>query len=196
MQVEVPYPAEVTMRAVEGILHGTLVGLVIAHDAVLHLVDRELAGVDRLARVEHAPDEADAPRGLGAGDRGPGPGRLEERGIDVEHGAIRVDVAAREARADQRGADVGARGIQLVHVAVLGLAQRLLDEVEAEVVGILVAAVRGIEHEGHMALAWFGQRESSLHGGVSRSGGRRTCGPARSRAGRGLPRGSGRRPWG
>jgi hypothetical protein len=58
---------------------GLLVGLVVLHDALLHLVDGKLARIDALARVEDAPDEADAELGLAAADRRPGhaPSRSE-----------------------------------------------------------------------------------------------------------------------
>ncbi len=108
MAVEVPDGAEMLVRLVERLLHGALVGLVVAHDAVLHLVDRELAGVDRLAGVEQAPDEADAELGLAAArDAGPGHGASSRRGVDVEQRPVGIDVAAREARRDERRAERG-----------------------------------------------------------------------------------------
>src|ERR1700693_5732642 len=74
MAVDVPHRAEVVARRVERVLYRALVRLVVAHDALLHLVDRKLARVDRLARVEDAPYEPDAELRLAAGDgRAPAP---------------------------------------------------------------------------------------------------------------------------
>src|SRR6185369_5108980 len=123
------------MRAIEGVLHRTLVGLVILDDALLHLVDLELAGIDRFSGVEDAPDETDALCGLGAGYRRPGPRSGKKRGVDVQDRPVGIDVAAREARGDQRGALVRAGRVELVDVAVLGLAQQLDRNGAAEVVG-------------------------------------------------------------
>jgi len=84
------------MRLVERVLDGLLVGLVVGGDAPADLLHGELAVVDRLAGVEHAPDEADAERRLATGRSGTGPRRIEQRGVHVEDRAVRVDVRPRE----------------------------------------------------------------------------------------------------
>src|ERR1700682_4442668 len=118
MAVDVPNAAEMLVSRVHGVLHGALVGLVVAHDALRHLVDRKLAPIDRLAGIENAPDEADSELGLAAPPRGPGPWAVDEGSVDVEERAIGIDVAAREVRRDERGAERGARRIELVDEAV------------------------------------------------------------------------------
>src|SRR5205814_9565405 len=139
---EVPAGAEMAVGMVESVLHGLLVGLVVADDALLHFVDRELASVDRLPGVEDAPDEPDAELRLPAADRRTRPRAFEQRGVDIEDRAIGIDVASRKTRRDQRRAQGRTGSVELVHEGVLALTQRLESHGRPEILGILGAAVR------------------------------------------------------
>src|SRR5882672_6353579 len=163
MAVDMPYRPEMVVRGVERVLDRPLVGLVVANDAFLHLRHRKLAAIDRLSRVEHAPDEADAKLGLAAGHCGPGPRGVHEGSVDVEQRSVGIDVAARKARGDEGGTQARTRAVQLVDKAVLGLAQRFAADGGAKILGIVGAAVRRIEHERNGVARGMDQREGWIH---------------------------------
>src|SRR6185503_7020453 len=61
--------------------------------------------------------------------------------------AVRVEVGAREGGGEERHAELVRAGVQLVHVAVLGLAQLGLADDGAEVGGKVVAGMRRVENQ-------------------------------------------------
>ncbi len=154
--------AEMRVGSVERVLHGLLVGLVVRRDAPHHLLHGELARIDGRAGVEHPPDETDPELRLAAGHRGPGPGCIEQRGVDVQHRAVGVDVGARKACRDERCAVPRSAPVEFVDVAVLRIAQGLVRHSRPEVLGIARSAVRRIEHQwSHDALGG-GAREGGM----------------------------------
>src|SRR3546814_2467559 len=92
--VHMPHLAEAAMNVIERRLHRPMIGLPAALDAAAHLFDLEQAIVERRPRRHDAPDEADAELGLAARHQRVRPGPAQHRGIEVDEGAIWVDVDA------------------------------------------------------------------------------------------------------
>ena len=121
---------------------------VVAVDPAPHLVDGELAVVDRPAVVERAPDERLAEPRLAARHELARPAAaFEQREVDVAGVAVRVDVGARRARRDQADAALGGRQVELVDEAVLAVAQVEFAQRRAEVGREGEARVRRVEDQ-------------------------------------------------
>ena len=130
-----------------------------------HLVDCELAVIDRSPVVERAPDERLAEARLAARHVLVGPAAaIDEREIDVAGVAVEVDVGARRERGDQADAALGRRQIELVDEAVLAFAQVELAQARAEVGREVEARMRRVEDE----------RDARRGGAMSDEGGGRT----------------------
>jgi len=74
---------------------------------------------------------------------------LEERGIEIVDGPVRIEVAARKDRPDQRRAERRCGAVELVDMGVLGGAQDLERAAKLEIFGVGRPAVRRIEDQRH-----------------------------------------------
>src|SRR5687768_17082902 len=110
---------------------------------------RELARIDRPAVLQRAPDERLADARLAAGPVFPGPGTLDQLEVDIAGVAVGIQVGARKGRGEERRPDFVRRGIELVDVAVLRLAQLRLADHGVEVGREVVARMGRIENQGH-----------------------------------------------
>ena len=100
-----------------------------------------------IAAARRAPEESDALRGLARCRERHGPWIGQHRGIEVVEAAIGIDVGAREDRLEQRRAEPRREPIEPRNVRVLRLANDVPRRRMVEVVGIVLAGVRRVEHE-------------------------------------------------
>ena len=149
MAVEMPDRAEPGVRLVDRALKGGMVGPPVALDAALDLRPRQRRGVERLARRQERPDQADAAADLGIVHGVARPGAVDHRRIELLQAAVGIDVAAREGRGDQHRAMAGCRAEQLVDIGIGRTEQFLQRQHGREIGRRQQAAVRAVEHGRH-----------------------------------------------
>ena len=149
MAVQVPDRAEPGVRLVERALKGVMIGPPATLDAALDVRTRQRRVVERVARRQARPDQADAATDLGIADRRQRPVAIDHAWVELLEAAIGIDVAAREGRGDQHSASVGRRAKQLVDIGI-GRAEQPLHRQHGRKIGRRQqAAVRAVEHGGH-----------------------------------------------
>src|SRR5687768_12773390 len=136
-------------RLVQQILQRAVVRHMKALDAPTYGLGREPARIDRPAVLQRAPDERLADARLAAGPVFPGPRTLDQLEVDIAGVAVGIQVGARKGRGEERRPEFVRRGIELVHVAVLRLAQLGLADDGVEVGGEVVPRMGRIENQGH-----------------------------------------------
>ncbi len=138
----------------------------------------QLAVIDGHALIGELPDQALAQAHLLQHDLVGGDGQrplaLDHGGVDLGGVAVGIQVGAREMRLHPAHAQARRKGVDLLHMRVLGLAQRGQRQAGAEVRRVDRAAVRRVQHHG------TGAGNAGDHGrrGIGRAG---AC-----RAGQGL----------
>jgi hypothetical protein len=152
MAVDQHRVAELLMGAAEQRLQRLVVRLVDRVDPAERLGDGQPAGIDVEPLADHLGDRAETagnarrPDVCERGHRVREHARIEFPGL-----AIDVEIGARKIRGKQRRAERRGRAEQFVDEAILGAPDR--HPVEPghgeETVGIVAAAVRGIEYEGN-----------------------------------------------
>src|SRR6266436_555967 len=145
-----PHTSEFTVCMPTSVIKNPVVRHMAALEPGKNFVDSELAVVDRNAGPGDATYQPQSRLGSARGGERRGPCSVDQRGIEIVDGSVRVEVAAGKYRPDQCCATSRYGTVELVDVSVLGGAQHVERTVESEILRVARPAVRRIKDQGHL----------------------------------------------
>src|SRR5690606_26431167 len=148
MQVQMPDHAEALHGQIDLFPELSMIGFVIAADAIFELTHPQLAVVHGVA-IQVVPEQAVAETGFFSGPDLAGPGLGQNVRVDVVELAVHVDVTARKLGAEQ-GAPMARHGSpELVDIGIFRRTENGRRQHGVEILWVDAAAVWGITHQGN-----------------------------------------------